>query len=313
MGRRLGGFTLVELLVVVTIIGILIALLLPAVQAARESARRLTCKGHLKQIGLAAQHHTDKYGFYPSSGWGYMYVGDPDMGVGARQPGGWMYDILPFLGLEFIHQIGAGLPGPGSGGQKYEALGRQQSSVVPLFHCPSRRKVLGYPVVWYSYNAQKPDVYAKTDYAANGGSGKSYLGQGPVDPSCNCMANFPNCRWQSWDAPGGSFTYDQAMDSLRLYFDGMSGLLSEVKPAHIVDGSSRTIFAAEKYMNPLQYYTGSGCADNTSCYQGTDWDVNRWVPTMNAARRLERRSFRPFFAGSRYFIALLIRLQSINL
>ncbi len=256
---KVSGFTLVELLVVITIIGILISLLLPAVQAAREAARRLQCKNHLYQIGRASLQHVESQGYYPSSGWGYLWTGDPDMGVGHRQPGGFFYNILPYLEQDNIHQLGAGMAHNSSA--KRAELAKQKASVVSIFHCPSRRRAIGYPAVEGSRNANHPSTMAKTDYAANGGTNR-HLGTGP---SVGCPDTYPNCNWSNNDA---------WLDS---NFNGVSGERSEIRPAHIRDGTTNTYLAGEKYLNPNLYYTGNDGADNNSPYQGNDWDTNRWT------------------------------------
>ena len=89
------GFTLVELLVVIAIIGILIALLLPAVQAAREAARRMQCTNNLKQLALACHNHHDTNGELPS---GTMC--DPSRGSFGFS---WIAQVLPHIEMESLY------------------------------------------------------------------------------------------------------------------------------------------------------------------------------------------------------------------
>ena len=105
--KRTRGFTLVELLVVIAIIGILVALLLPAVQAAREAARRSQCQNNLKQLSVAVLNYENTHKTLPSGGWGWHWMGDPDGGYGKDQPGSWLYSILPYLEEANVRTIAA--------------------------------------------------------------------------------------------------------------------------------------------------------------------------------------------------------------
>lgn len=169
LGTSSSGFTLVEVLIVIAIIGTLVALLLPAVEMARESARRTSCTNNLKQIGLAVKLHVDSQGgIYPSGGWGQEWMGDPDKGFGPRQPGSWVYNILPYLDQVNLRQLGSGMGGE----RRNEALQQVMQSPLEFFNCPSRRLPHAFP---YSGTqtlrnlpgAIVPEKVAKTDYAIN--------------------------------------------------------------------------------------------------------------------------------------------------
>ena len=108
MKQRTGtrrGFTLVELLVVIAIIGILVALLLPAVQAAREAARKMSCSNNLKQLGIAMHNYHESYKTFPYNG-AYTWTRQSNNGFrwSATQRGSVLVKLLPFMEQDTIYK-----------------------------------------------------------------------------------------------------------------------------------------------------------------------------------------------------------------
>ncbi len=291
--QKKAAFTLVEMLVVITILTVLMALLLSAVNSVRESMRRTQCKNNLKQLGDAAQAHLAAQGHFPSSGWGSNWTGDPDHGFGARQPGGWIFNLLPYLGLDMIHDKSKGLPlgdpnnpeptGFFAGGMtmtpispptKGSALAEARQAAIAVLICPTRRRAVAYPgsgTAYYACHPQTatPMMLSKTDYAANGGS-KLFLG---IGPPINCLAIYPACEWSHTDE-----TSPRISD-----FNGVSGERSEISV--IPDGQSNVFFAGEKYIDPDSYYTGmahsgGNAAENNGALEGNDFEIDRWVSDL---------------------------------
>jgi prepilin-type N-terminal cleavage/methylation domain-containing protein/prepilin-type processing-associated H-X9-DG protein len=138
------GFTLIELLVVIAIIGVLIGLLVPAVQKVRESAARVQCQNNLKQIGLAFHAHHGAHSFFPSGGWEWWstptYVGGMPA-VGAQQQAGWGFQILPYIEGDAVWK-------GGNAATDADRIRVAMGTPNPLFFCPSRR---GPQVITFSF------------------------------------------------------------------------------------------------------------------------------------------------------------------
>lgn len=253
ISHRRTGVTLMEILVVMSIIGMLTALLLPAVQASRESGRRMQCQDHLRQQGLALLNHESAFGRLPSNGWGYRWVGDPDRGTGRPQPGGWIYAVLPYIERGDLRRLGAGQ----SQNDKEKSLALLTSYPLSLFNCPSRRPLTLGPQPWQPFNTASIAASAKTDYAVNGGDVFMEVGRGPATLA---QGDDPNYQWPKPKTP----------------FTGVCFLRSEITFAHIKDGKAHTYLAGEK--NVPGHTSTPDHGDDQSMYSGDDLDIARWTP-----------------------------------
>jgi len=268
--RRRAAFTVMELLVVISIIGMLLALLLPAVQMAREAGRRNTCGNNLRNMALAIANHESAHRRFPSNGWGFQWFGDPDRGTGQNQPGGWIYNVLPYVERRDLAVLGASQPDT----VKRQLAAKANQTVVGLFYCPTRRGLGLYPfdTAWPPRNADLVAETAKTDYAINAGD--------------------------VFIPAGGPATYQQAADPTFVWTDfskatGVSYFRSMVTTAHVRDGTSLTYLIGEKNVS----WVGMDIGDDQSLLVGYDLDNSRWTLPRSRPRPDGSRS-RPRDFGS---------------
>ena len=236
--RRNAAFTLVELLVVIAIIGVLVALLLPAIQAAREAARRSSCSNNLKQIGLALHNYHDTHGVLPP---GHMIWNNNNPPghqlVGQGRHMGWQVHLLPF-----IEQ--------GSMYDQYNFSGsvpinqpdnmRLHWTWLDTYLCPSNPGLVG--VNWTSA------VNPATNDANLDGTPSHY--SGIADDRCHVH---PNAQGECPPGMTGLFR----AGGRGLFFTGSRILMRD-----IIDGTSNTIAVCEN-VAPAQ--------DHANRYRGKTW------------------------------------------
>lgn len=217
--RRRGGFTLVELLTVIAIIAVLVGLLLPAVQSARESGRRTSCANNLKQLGLGLQNHLQQFGHFPHG----METWINDAGPLDRQGRGganmrwsWFVRVLPFIEQKPLYDqqwaYYSSIDWYTTNYCSYDAL-PGKATIVPTFVCPS--------------DPANPKVETGLGWPGNQ---QGFHG--------NYVLNAGNTSFNPAGPPSSA------------KLNGVVYPLSAITPGHIRDGLSRTLLSSELVLVP---------------------------------------------------------------
>jgi prepilin-type N-terminal cleavage/methylation domain-containing protein len=235
--RPFAAFTLVELLVVIAVIGILVALMMPAVQAARESARATQCRNNLRQIAVGLLNFESARRYYPGHG-GEKEPRGADFGtkrqarmVGMKLTGNWILQGMTYMeegivGDQLIAYAQGRIP---------VAQAKQVVAIpVPTLYCPTRRPAIAYPHTGTELSTFGP-LGARSDYAMNGGASTSAGSRGD-------------------DGAGLNFV---------LEFDGIWSMGRRTATKHIEDGTSSTYLVGEKSMDIIHYVDGLDVGDRS--------------------------------------------------
>jgi type II secretory pathway pseudopilin PulG len=228
-------------LVVIAIIGILVALLLPAVQAARESARLTQCRNNLKQLALSFHNFDSAKRYFPGHGGErapnaiIFALERTERAKGMRQTGNWLLQSLHYMEDSLLANVLT--PAAQSTGHRAELATAAVASPIPTLYCPTRRAPLAYPL-GSQFRERFGPIGARTDYAISGGNAKTGS----------------RGSWGLWPI-----------------HDGVWALGRRIAPKNIVDGLSSTYLIGEKSMDALHYTTGEDVGDRAPVAGLTDY------------------------------------------
>ena len=296
------GFTVTELLVVIAIIGIMMALLLPAVQWARESGRKSSCSSNLVQIGRAIEQFRGVHQIYPTAGLSHVAErtiggnGEPE--PANKQYWGWAYQILPYMDNEAQFNITTSSPAPKSLGDS-----RAAETIVANYFCPTRRRPLSRDGI--ECGIPGTTKRGAIDYAGNAGVGDGPRGpvMGPNGPSPSPYLPYPAFP-DAWLQPNGMIIPLQPATNVNPPVSGMLPKVACVEGAP--DGEAFTILVGERNYNRQRMADASQQDENNGFIAGYSWDTIRWGYDIPAKDREDMSDFDTRFGSSHHSVAFFL-------
>jgi prepilin-type processing-associated H-X9-DG protein len=239
----------------------------------------MQCSNNLKQLSLGCLTHESATGRFPTNGWGWLWLGDPDRGTGIGQPGGWIFNILPYIELQSLHDLQSGK----SGAARLTAAAQTIQTPLSVLNCPSRRQNLLYPQIaisglpggnTFAGLSDAVSALPRSDYAANCGDRYSQHDEVPGD------------SFGSWGpsslSDAESSTGSASFAAVAKIATGVVYAGSLVRMADVSDGTTNTYLIGEKYLNPDNYATGTDSGDNETIFSGDNGDFARWTDPNRA-------------------------------
>lgn len=182
-------------------------------------------------------------------------MGDPDRGYSRRQPGGWQYNILPYIEEKVLHELGRGLPEA----EKRRVGQERAATVIAAFQCPSRGRADTFPLATLTtfQNIDRPEIAARCDYAGNAGSQEFVIEAG----------------LHAGDLQAPDRTLDAKLHPNNVYQNGVIYARSEVR--EIRDGASNTYLMGERHISFERYERNFQTDDDQGWGVGYDTDSIR--------------------------------------